>query len=85
MLKLAIGIMVLTWSEKALIKEVDAMEDGESRQLWDDFKRSDDRKAGCRLCENQGCPEFLEMIDCITGKFNIERINYCPRCGRKLE
>ncbi|MDA8089676.1 MAG: hypothetical protein M0Z61_05585 [Nitrospiraceae bacterium] len=61
------------------------MKDKESERLWDDFRQSDVKKTGCRLCENQGCPEFLEMEDCITSKLDIERINYCPRCGRKLK
>ncbi|MDA8173358.1 MAG: hypothetical protein M0018_02065, partial [Nitrospiraceae bacterium] len=64
----------------------DAMIDKESEQLWDDYRRAEARKnEGCRLCRDRGCPEFLEMEDCITGKLDIERMNYCPRCGRKLE
>ena len=57
-----------------------------SEQLWDDYRRAEEaHKNVCRLCKDQGCPEFLELQDCITGKLNIERMYYCPRCGRKLE
>lgn len=61
------------------------MKDKDSEQMWEDFRRSDDKKKGCRLCRDRGCPEFLEMEDCLTGKLDIERIYFCPRCGRKLE
>ena len=60
--------------------------DKESEKLLDDYRRAAEaQKEGCRLCKDLGCPEFLELQDCITGKLDIERMYYCPRCGRKLE
>ena len=58
-----------------------------SEELWKDFRRTQpiEKVVKCWVCREMLEVEFLELECPATGAIEVVRIDFCPKCGRRLK
>lgn len=65
-------------------KEIDNTSSGE---LWKEFRRTQplEKTMTCWVCKEMLEIEFLELECPSTGAVEVVRVDFCPKCGKRLK
>ncbi|MCL4492323.1 MAG: hypothetical protein M1510_10580 [Nitrospirae bacterium] len=59
----------------------------DSEELWKDFRKTQpiEKIVKCWVCKEMLEIEFLELECPATGAVDVVRMDFCPKCGRRLK